>query len=152
MAVESRREISKRGTRVLNNQTRDARMFLLAFSNNHRCAFVDGLTDELMSVGLFAPQRHEHGVPLHSPRVIRDIFHLAIKWADDLANWSRVEKRLELHEALIHPPQDGFAAASWGGAVNWAAHCVRGPAPPTLFCGLALPAAAFSPASRATGF
>src|SRR5439155_4111980 len=93
MPVESRREISKRGPRVLNNQTRDARISLLAFSNDHRCALVDGLTDELMSVGLFAPQRHEHGVPLHSPRVIRDIFHLAIKWADDLANWSRVEKR-----------------------------------------------------------
>src|SRR6266853_207326 len=118
MPVESRREISKRGTRVLNNQTRDARIFLLAFSN-------------------------KHGVPLHSPRVIRDIFHLAIKWADHLANWSRVEKRLELHKALIHPPQDGFAAASWGVAFNGATHWLRRLVPPTQFCELALPAAVF---------
>src|SRR5262249_49181801 len=143
MPVESRREISKRGARVLNNETGDARILVLALSNNHRCALVDGLTDELMSVGLFTRQCHEHGVPLHSPRVIRDVFHLAIKWADDLANWSRVEKGLELHESLIRPPQDGFAAANWGKAFNGAMHWSRRLVPPTHSCELALPAAVF---------
>jgi hypothetical protein len=39
---------------------------------------VDGVTDELVPIGFLTPQRNEHGVPLHSPRVIRDIFHRAI--------------------------------------------------------------------------
>jgi ABC-type uncharacterized transport system YnjBCD substrate-binding protein len=59
---------------------------------------------------------------LRSPRVIRDIFHLAINWADDLPNWSCVEKNLELHEVLISPPQDGRAAANSGTAFNFAKH------------------------------
>ena len=70
----------------------------LAFRHDHRCAFFDGLLDEFVAIGFFTPQCHEHAIPLHSPRVIRDAFHRAIKWADDLANWNRGDESFELHE------------------------------------------------------
>jgi hypothetical protein len=66
-------------------------MFFLAISDNHRSAFFDGLTDEFVAVHFFAPDCHEKAIPLHSPRVIRDAFHWAIKRPDDLANWNRGE-------------------------------------------------------------
>src|SRR6516165_8362352 len=90
-----------------------ARIVSLAFSNDHRRAFVDGLTDELMAIGFLAPQCREQGVPLHSPRVIRDVFHRAIKWPDDLANWSRGKENLELHEALTFPNEAFNGAKHW---------------------------------------
>src|SRR6266542_495213 len=138
MSVKSRRKVSKRGSRVLNNEARNARIIVLAFSNDHRCAFVDGLTDELMTIGFLAPQCHEHAVPLHSPRVIRDVFHWAIKWPDDLANWSRREESLELHEV----------SASRDEAFNGARHWLRRFVPPRQSCGLVLPAAIFRLAAR----
>ena len=76
--VKGCRKIRKRSAGILNDQTGDTRIFLFALGNNHRCPFVDGVTDELMAVSFLTPQRHEHGVPLHSPRVIRDVFHRAI--------------------------------------------------------------------------
>jgi len=36
------------------------------------------VTDVLVPISFLTPQGHEHGVPLHSPRVIRDVFHRAI--------------------------------------------------------------------------
>src|SRR6266545_1408324 len=138
MSVKSRRKVCKRGARVVNNETCDARIVVLAFSNDHRRAFVDGLTDELMAIGFLAPQRREQAVSLHSPRVIRDVFHWAIKWPDDLANWSRREKSLELHEV----------SASRDEAFNGARHWLRRFVPPSQSCGLALPAAVFRLAAR----
>src|SRR6266545_6445130 len=134
MSVKSRRKVSKRGARVLNNEARNARIIVLAFSNDHRCAFVDGLTDELMTIGFLAPQCHEHAVPLHSPRVIRDVFHRAIRCPDDLANCSRGEESLEQHEALTCPQWDGFAAANHGEVFNGATHWLRRFVPPTESC------------------
>ena len=49
-----------------------------ALCDDYRRPFVDGVTDELMPIGFLTPQRHKHGVPLYSPRVIRDAFHRAI--------------------------------------------------------------------------
>jgi hypothetical protein len=54
-----------------------------------------------MAVGFLAPQRHEHAVPLHTARVIRDAFHCAIMSADDLAHRKAAEKRFELHTNSI---------------------------------------------------
>src|SRR5947209_2899698 len=138
VSVKSRRKISKRSTRVLDHEASNARIFFLAFSNDHRCAFADGLTDKFVPVGFLAPQCHEQGVPLHSPRVIRDVFHRAIKWPDDLANWSRGEESLELHEALTFPNE----------AFNGAKHWLRRSVPPKQVCGFALPAAFFPLAPR----
>src|SRR4029077_8848151 len=59
-----------------------------------------------------------------------------------LANWSRSEKGLELHEALTSPTGDGFATANRDEALNVANHRLRRfvtPAP----CGVALPALVF---------
>src|SRR4029077_13877509 len=148
VSVKSRREICKRGARILDNKTSNARVFFLAFGNNHRCAFANSLPDKLMPVGFLSPQCHEHGVPLHSPRVIRDVFHRAINWPDDFANWSRGEESPELHEALISPLQDGFAAATWDEAFNGVRHWLRGFVPPTHSCGLALSASFFPLAPR----
>src|SRR5262249_23052695 len=91
-----------------------------------------------MAIGLLAPQCREQAVSLHSPRVIRDVFHWAIKWPDDLANWSRAEESLELHEVL----------ASRNEAFNGVRHWLRRFFPPTRSCGLALPAAVFRLAAR----
>src|SRR5437899_9521772 len=125
--------MSKRGTRIRNDETCNARVFFLAFSNDHRCAFADSLTDELVSVGFLATQRNEQAVSLHSPRVIRDVFHWAIKWPDDLANWSRGEESLELHEVSTCRDE----------AFNGVRHWLRRFVPPRQSCGLALPAAVF---------
>src|SRR4029077_7445152 len=148
VSVKSRREICKRGARILDNKTSNARVFFLAFGNDHRCAFANSLPDKLMPVGFLPPQCHEHGVPLHSPRVIRDVFHRAINWPDDFANWSRGEESLELHEALTSPPQDGFAAATCGEAFNGARHWLRRFVLPTHSCGHALLAPFFRLAPR----
>src|SRR5215467_12936100 len=126
-------------------------MLVFALRNDHRCPFVDGVPDKLVPIGFLAPQRHEHGVPLHSPRVIRDVFHRAINWPEDLANWSRSEKGLELHEALTSPTGDGLATANPGEAlnsrmyfgVNVAHHRLGRFVPPARSCGVALPALVF---------
>ena len=62
-------------------------MFFLALRHDRGGAFFDGLVDEIVAIALFAAQRDEQAILLHSPRVIRDAFHGAIKWADDLADW-----------------------------------------------------------------
>src|SRR5439155_25022341 len=110
---------------VFNKQTSNARVFLFALGDNHRRPFVDGVTDVLVPISFLTPERHEHGVPLRSPRVIRDVFHRAINWPEDLANWRRSEKGLELHEALTAPTGDGFATANLGEALNVANHRSR---------------------------
>src|ERR1043166_9652337 len=138
MPVKSCRKISKCGASVLDNETGGAEIVVLAFSNDHRRAFVDSLTNELMAIGSLAPQRREQAVPLHSPRVIGDVFHWAIKWPDDLANWSRREESLELHE--VSPSRDE--------AFNGVRHWLRRFVPPTQSCALALPAAVFRVAAR----
>ena len=79
--------------RVFSTTRQVARgMFFLPFRHDHRCAFFDRLLDELVAIAFFAAQCDEETVPLHSPRVIRDAFHFAIKWADDLA-WRRSQRR-----------------------------------------------------------
>src|SRR6266480_5475217 len=148
MTVKGFCKISERRPRVLDNKASRARILLLAFGNDYRSPFFDCLTDEFMTIGFLAPQRHEHAIPLHSPRVIRDIFHRAIKCPDDLANWSRGEKSLELHEALTCPQWDGFAAANHGEVFNGATHWLRRFVPPVWPCEFALPALFFRLALR----
>src|SRR5205814_3259625 len=97
MSVESCRKIGQRSAGVFDNEGRNAPIVSLTFRNDHGCAFFDGLIDEVMSIGFFATQCHEQAIPLHSPRVIRDAFHRAIKCPDDLANWKRSEESFELH-------------------------------------------------------
>ena len=92
MPVKRCGEISERAARVLDHQTGGARMFLLPFRHDHRCAFFDGLIDELVAIAFLTAQCHEHAIPLHTPRVIRDAFHRAIKWPDDLARGNRGER------------------------------------------------------------
>src|SRR6266487_910147 len=133
MPVKSFCKISKRGPRVLDNKTSRARILFLAFGNDYRSPFFDCLTYEFMTIGFLAPQRHEHAIPLHSPRVIRDVFHRAIKCPDDVANWSCGEESLELHEALT------FASEAFNGARHWLRRLV----PPMQSCGLALAASFF---------
>src|SRR5437667_4338479 len=137
MPIKSSGKVSKRDACVLDNQTGDTRIVGLAFSDDHRIAFVEGLTDEVMAIGFLAPQCSEQAVPLHSPRVIRDVFHWAIKWPDDPANWSRREESLEQHEVSICRDE----------AFNGVRHWLRRFVPPQ-FCGLAPPAAIFQRAVR----
>ena len=48
---------------------------------------------------LFSPRkRNEETVLLHSPRVIRDAFHVAIKRPEDLARRNGGDESFELHE------------------------------------------------------
>src|ERR1700730_10315529 len=77
-----------------------------------------------MTIGFLTGQRDEHAIPLPSPRVIRDAFHVAIKWAEDLANWNRGGKSFELHEV----------SAFGCGALNGVEHWLRPPAPPAGLC------------------
>src|SRR4030095_3775695 len=98
MSVKIRRKISERSAGVFDNQRGNAWIFFLAFRNDHGCAFFDGLADEFVAVGFFAAKSHKQAIPLHSPRVIRDAFHWAIKCPDDLANWNRGDESFELHE------------------------------------------------------
>src|SRR5439155_2364412 len=74
-------------------------MASLAFGHDHRGAFFDGLADELVSIAFFAPQCHEHAIPFHSPRVVRDAFHWASNGPDDFANWNRRDESFEQHES-----------------------------------------------------
>ena len=74
-------------------------MFLFTLRDNHGRAFFDGLADEFVSVIFLSPQRHEETVFLHSPRVIRDTFHCAIKRPDELTDWNCAGKSFELHES-----------------------------------------------------
>jgi len=128
--------------------SRKTKVLFLAFGNNYRCAFFDCLTDKFVAIGFLTPQRHEHAIPLHTPRVIRDVFHRAIKCTDDLANCSRGEESLELHEALTCPQRDGFAAAIHGDVFNGARHWLGRFVPPAQACAFALPALFFPLALR----
>src|ERR687887_123336 len=148
MPVKGCCKIGERSPRVLDNKSSCTRILFLAFGNDYRCAFFDCLTDEFVAIGFLAPQCHEHAIPLHSPRVIRDAFHRAIKCADDLANWSRVEKSLELHEVSTCPQRDGFAAANHGEVFNGAKHWLRRFVLPAEPCVFALPASFFRLALR----
>src|SRR6266480_3800351 len=129
MSVESCRKIGQRSTGVFDNEGRNASIVSLTFRNDHGCAFFDGLIDELMSIGFFATQCHEQAIPLHSPRVIRDAFHRAIKCPDDLANWNRGDESFELHEV----------STCRGKAFNDAKHWLRRLALPAQPCELAPP-------------
>src|SRR6266536_567138 len=151
MPVENRGEISERSARIFDDKTGGARSFLLAFRDDHWGAFFDGLADEFVSIGFFTPQCHEHAIPLHSPRVIRDAFHRAIKCPDDLANWNRGDKSFELHGVSTPPPavwRDGFAAAKRGKAFKDVRHWLRPLGRPAPSCGLAPPAQLFELAPR----
>src|SRR5262249_54538298 len=141
-------KISERRTRVLDNKRRCARILFFALGNDYRRAFLDCLADEFVAIGFLAPQRHEHAIPLDSPRVIRDAFHRAIKCPDDLANWSRREKSLELHEASTRPQPSDFAAANRGEMFNCGKHWLRRFVPPVQSCEFALPASFFRLALR----
>src|SRR4029453_11633743 len=132
-------KINGGGPRVLDDKTSCARILFFAFGNDYRCAFFDCLTDEFVAIGFLTAQCHEHAIPLHTPRVIRDVFHRAIKWPDDLANCSRGEESLELHEALTCPQGDGFAAANHGAGFNGATHWLRRFVPPAGFGAFFLP-------------
>src|ERR1700758_5646375 len=89
-------------------------------------AFLYRLADEIVAVGLFAPQRDEEAGSLYSPRVIRDTFHRAIKCRDDLANWNGGGESFELHEV----------SPSGRKAVNDVRHWLRLRAPPAGPCEL----------------
>ena len=84
--------------RVLDHDAGGARLLDLVLRHDHRCAFFDGLIDELVAIAFFAAQCDEKTVPLHSPRVIRDAFHDAIKRPDDVAWGNRCDESFELHE------------------------------------------------------
>src|SRR5437773_7823698 len=135
MSVESCRKIGQRSAGVFDNEGRNASIVSLTFRNDHGCAFFDGLIDELMSIGFFATQCHKQAVPLHSPRVIRDAFHRAIKCPDDLANWNRGDESFELHEV----------STCRGKAFNGAEHWLRRLVPLAQPCELAPPAWVFRP-------
>src|SRR5438874_10513572 len=145
MSVESCRKIGQRSAGVFDNEGRNAPIVSLTFRNDHGCAFFDGLIDELMSIGFFATQCHEQAIPLHSPRVIRDAFHRAIKCPDDLTSWKRGGESFELHEGSTCPPVDGFAAANQEKAFNGAEHWLRRLVPLARPCELAPPASVFQP-------
>src|SRR6266540_1987862 len=101
-----------------------------------------------MPIGFFTPQCHEHAIPLHSPRVIRDAFHRAMKCPDDLANRNRGDKSFELHEVLTSPPREGFAVPSRSKAFRGGAHWLRRLGRPGQSCGLAPPTQLFELAPR----
>src|SRR5205814_10197849 len=122
-------------------------ILFLAYVNDYLCTVCDCLTDEFVTIGFLAPQCHEHAIPLHAARVIRDVFHRAIKCPDDLANCSRGEKSLELHEALTCPQRDRFAAANHGEVFNCARHWLRRLVPPVRSYGF-VPALFFPLAVR----
>src|SRR5262249_5675401 len=84
----------------------------------------------------------------HTPRVIRDVFHRAIKCPDDLANCSGGEEILELHEVSTRPQRDGFATANQGEVFNGAEHWLRRFVPPAQASEFALPALFFRLALR----
>jgi hypothetical protein len=83
--VKSGGEIGQGGSRVLHDNAGGARGLNLVFRHDDRGAFFDGLLDELMAITFFAAQCDEKTIPLHTPRVIRDAIHDAIKRPDDLA-------------------------------------------------------------------
>ncbi len=99
-------------------------MLLCALRHDARSALFYGLADEIMTIDFFPPQCHEQAILLHSPRVIRDTFHCAIKCPDDLANWNRGGKSFELHEV----------SASGRKAFNGMRHWLRRRAPPAGPC------------------
>src|SRR5213080_491296 len=129
MSVKIRRKISECIARVFDKKTGNARMLFVAFRSDHRCAFFDSLADEFVAIAGFAPQCHEQAIPLHSPRVIRDAFHRAIKCPDDLANWKRDGESFELHEGSTFRDK----------AFNDAKHWLRRLALPAQPCELAPP-------------
>src|SRR6266699_234016 len=145
MSVKIRRKISERIARVFDKKTGNARVLFVAFRNDHRCASFDSLANEFVAIAGFAPQCHEQAIPLHSPRVISDAFHRAIKCPDDLANWNRGDESFELHEVSTCPPEDGFAAANRGKAFNGAEHWLRRLVPPIQPCEPAPQAWVFRP-------
>ncbi len=98
--VEIGGQIGQRAAGVFHHHAGGAGMFFFALRHDDGRAFFDGLAYELVAVAFSPAQRHEQAVPLHSPRVIRDTFHSAIKWPDDLADWNRGNESFELHEAL----------------------------------------------------
>src|SRR6266705_2241343 len=66
-----------------------------------------------MAIAFFAAQCDEKKVPLHTPRVIRDAFHDAIKRPDDLAGGNRGGENFEQHEV----EKDGSRALN--GVRHW---------------------------------
>jgi hypothetical protein len=58
------------------------------------------LIDELMAIAFLTADGNEKSVALHSPRVIRDAFHFAIKCADDPMWRERTAENFELHVKL----------------------------------------------------
>ncbi len=128
--VKGRAEIGEGVARVLDHEAGRARLLNLLLRHDDRGAFFDGLLDELVAIAFFAAQCDEKKVPLHTPRVIRDAFHDAIKRPDDLAGGNRGGENFELHEmakggrktlngvaALVkatRPATGGFPASSCG--------------------------------------
>ena len=96
--VKGGAEIGESLARVLDHKAGRARRLNLLLRHDDRGAFFDGLIDELVAIALFAAQCDEKKVPLHTPRVIRDAFHDAIKRPDDLAGGNRGGENFELHE------------------------------------------------------
>ena len=74
-----------------------------------------------MAVGFLPAQGDEKKVLLHSPRVIRDAFHDAIKRPDDLAGGNRGGENFELHGMLENA------------ALNGVRHGLRRPGPLKAF-------------------
>ena len=100
-------------------------MLHLVLRHDHRGAFFDGLLDELVAIAFFPAQCDEKAIPLHTPRVIRDAFHDAIKRPDDLAGGNGCDESFELH-------------AKWSNgrsALNGVTHGLRPLVPrESLFC------------------
>jgi hypothetical protein len=58
------------------------------------------LIDELMAIAFLTADGNEKSVALHSPRVIRDAFHFAIKRPDDPTWRDGPGENFELHVKL----------------------------------------------------
>jgi hypothetical protein len=82
---------------VIDQETGRARGHDFALGHDHTGSFLDRLIQELMAIAFLTANGNEKAVPLHSPRVIRDAFHLAIKCPDDPTWRDGAGEYFELH-------------------------------------------------------
>src|SRR6266403_3782519 len=82
---------------MIDYETSGARGGDFALGHDHAGSFLDRLFEELAAIAYLTANGNEKTIPLHSPRVIRDAFHLAIKRPDDPMGRDGAGEYFKLH-------------------------------------------------------
>src|SRR5207248_10849273 len=92
--------VRHRRTAIADDGTGSAWGRNFAFGYGHTRSLFDRLIDKLMAIAFLTTDGNEKSVSLHSPRVIRDAFHFAIKRPDDPTWRNGPGENFELHVKL----------------------------------------------------